>query len=208
MVTISGSLNARAQEITQYDLTVRQNEVYIWEVVELDLNGFRNIFGFDPIFSEGEQIKKVIRSIQTIATGWLLKVESWDYKDDWNENGTEERHRIYDYGALYDEEVFLPVPVDGYLEDTQPFVEDEGYIMTGHTVVKLESNFRLEITYNDRGVKLSEIYYDRTDNIIVKVEGTFKMIPMGNYYIFFVFPSIIGVIIVLIAKKKLRVKNL
>ena len=64
-----------------------------------------------------------------------------------------------------------------------------------------------EKEYDTRGVLLTETVYDEFDNVIVRLEGTFQIIPFGNYYIGFTIMGIVAIIIISIRRKHFRIKN-
>jgi hypothetical protein len=65
----------------------------------------------------------------------------------------------------------------------------------------------MEKEYDYRGVLVSEAYYDDDNILMVKVEGKFRIIPLGNYFVGFIAFAIVGVIIVMKKKKLIRVVN-
>jgi len=59
--------------------------------------------------------------------------------------------------------------------------------------------------FDPRGVLVEETYYDEDDQIIIRSEGKFRIIPFGITFIGFTIFAIIAIIVVF-KKKNLRIK--
>ena len=71
------NLNTKAQE-NDYSVGFTEGTELIWEVIELDLMSFNEIFGFEPNFEIGDQNRIIIREISDSAGLWLIEIEFWD----------------------------------------------------------------------------------------------------------------------------------
>ncbi|MFW9952443.1 MAG: hypothetical protein ACFFKA_20175, partial [Candidatus Thorarchaeota archaeon] len=60
--------------------------------------------------------------------------------------------------------------------------------------------------YDTRGILLTETFYDEFDQVIVRLEGTFRFIPFGMEFIGFTILAILAIIVISIRKKILRIK--
>ncbi len=209
-MTSNISLNARAQ--TNYSSPLKDNDEFIWEVRELDLHNFKKVFGFEPVFEVGDQIKKkIIDILGPESYGWSLTVEEWDYDSDFNAGGKIKYDVIPKYPQDYDENIFIPTPVNEYLLDAlhaETFISSgDGYSVSGSILTKLDKGpfgdtFRMEKEYDFRGVLVSEKYISTPDErVIVHVSGTWA-IPFGSYFFGFMAIGIIGIVILMIKKNK------
>jgi hypothetical protein len=52
-----------------------------------------------------------------------------------------------------------------------------------------------------------ESCYDEFDQILVKVEGTFRIIPFGLYFIGFMVAGIIGILTLILRRKRFIISN-
>jgi len=73
------NFNVKAQD-PGYKIGFNEGTELIWEVTQLDLSSFREVFGVDPIFELEDQIRMVIRSIEESHVVWRIEVSFWDYK--------------------------------------------------------------------------------------------------------------------------------
>lgn len=189
----------RAQQ--SYELDINEDDEFIWEVTELNAHNFKKVFGFDPAFEEGDQQKIVIKKIFEAGNGWTLTLEKWDWKSNWEANGTISSNFVSSDPNEYDDNLFIPVPVTDYLGEADLASE---YIIEGSKVTKRAQDYNLEMEYDSRGIKLSEAYIDDDGIIMVKVEGQWT-IPLGEYFILFIGISIIAVIFIIIKNKKFQI---
>ena len=212
----SFTIETRAQS---YDFSFNEDDEFVWEVVELDLHNFKKIFGFEPIFEEGDQIKKRIRSILDFDTSWSLTIEAWDYDSSFEGNGSIEYYTVNRDAALYDEDLFIPTPVADYLIEvdrliTQKIILDSSYSATASTLIKHDkgvdgSRYTMTKIYDSRGILAVERYTDDDagDRVIVEISGSF-MIPIGETFLVFMGLSITAVVVVMIKRKSFEVKKL
>ncbi len=63
-----------------------------------------------------------------------------------------------------------------------------------------------EKEFDPRGILVIETYYDEFDQVIIKSEGRFQIIPFGITFIGFTIVAIIAIILISIKKKNLRIK--
>jgi hypothetical protein len=65
-----------------------------------------------------------------------------------------------------------------------------------------------EKEFDTRGIIAIETYYDEFDQVIVRTEGTFRIVPSGTYFIGFSIVAIIAIIFISLKKKKIRTTSL
>lgn len=202
LFTMIFSVNVKAQ--TTYTVDISQDDQFTWEVRELNLNNFKKVFGYEPGFEEGDQLRKRITDVIETSYGWNLIIENFDYGSDFNSNGSVETYSLYKTPEEYSDNIFIPTPIEDYLQEASETWSGDYQLQGVRTVVKLNPNYRLEMEYNDQGIKVSEAYYDKNDILLVRVEGNFT-VPFGNYFMGFLAFSVIGLVIVLLKKGNLSV---
>jgi len=209
IVIFSSSFSLISKAEPEHDIGFTEGTELIWEVTELDLDNFRMIFGFDPNFEIGDQIRMIIREIRPTSATWIIVVEFWDYKTDWGLSG--ETFSIYlgNYPENYDDYLFSLTPVEDYLDQVIATKTSE-YYRTGLSIFKqAKSDTGMDYTwqkeFDPRGVLVEETYYDEDDQIIIRSEGKFRIIPFGITFIGFTIFAIIAIIVVF-KKKNLRIK--
>ena len=74
--------NTKAQD-EEFTVGFTEGTELIWEVTDLNLMKFKETFGFEPNFEQGDQNRMIIRDISSTAEAWLIEIEFWDYKADW-----------------------------------------------------------------------------------------------------------------------------
>ena len=197
------SVDVKAQK---YEFELDEDDSFTWEVTELNPHQFEKVFGFEPNFEKNDETKKTIKRIDDTEDGWMLTLEFWDFKIDKDDNGTIVYEDVPDSPGDYDENIFIPTPVNDFLANTDLGSE---YTVTGDTVERIESDYTMTKKYDSRGVLVLEEYVDDDGIVLVKVEGTFRVIPSGNIELVlgFIALAITGIIIVLIKKKKFLIKN-
>ena len=196
------SINVYAQ--SAYSLKIYKDDIFIWEITELKTHNFEKVFGFEPVYEKGDQIRKIIRNIMDGATGWTVITEDWDYGSNWEEKGIIKYNSVSENPNGYNDNIFIPTPVDEYLEEALNSLPSS-YSVQGATITKRTSNYKMVKEYDYRGVLVSEAYYDDDNILMIKVEGTFRIIPIGNYFLGFIFIAITGLIIATIKKRKIQV---
>ena len=210
LVAFSSSFSSNGKAALVHDIGFTEGTELIWEITELDLVSFRTIFGFDPNYELGDQIRMIIRGIiPDFSIAWIIDVEFWDYKTDWGLSG--ELYSIYinRNPELYDDYIFSLTPVEDYLENAIAFLPSE-YYRSGLSIFKQsKSDTGLDYTwqkeFDPRGILIEETYYDEFEQIIIRSEGKFRIIPFGMTFIGFTLLAIIAIIVVS-KKKNLRIK--
>jgi len=203
------NLNTKAQE-DDYTIGFTEGTELIWEVAELDLMSFREIFGFEPNFEIGDQNRIIIREITEASSYWLIEIEFWDYKTDWGLSGKTMRLDMEKSPESYSDYLFSLSPVEEYLEAAIAALPSEYYrdglslFKQGKSDTGLDYLWKKE--YDTRGILLTETFYDEFDQVIVRLEGTFQIIPFGTTFIGFTLLAITAIIIVMMKKKSLRIK--
>jgi len=203
------NLNTKAQEYG-YLPGFNEGTELIWEITELDLTEFREIFGIDPNFELGDQNRMIIRDITEASISYSVRIEFWDYKTDWGLSGKDININIFKNPELYNEYLFCLTPIEGYLDEVMSHLPSE-YSRIGYSVFKQArsdtgKDYLWEKEFDSRGILAIETYYDEYDQVIVRLEGTFRIIPFGINFIGFTIVAIIAIIVVSIKKKNLRIK--
>ena len=203
------NLNTKAQE-TDYTIGFTEGTELIWEVAELNLMDFKEIFGFEPNFEIGDQNRIIIREINEGTLHWIIRIEFWDYKTDWGLSGKTLTLTMLKNPESYADYLFSLYPVDQYLQAAVDRLPSE-YYKFGLSIFKQGRSdtglgYTWEKEYDARGVLLTETFYDEFDQVIVRLEGTFRFIPFGTVFIGFTLLAITAIIIVIIKKKSLRIK--
>jgi len=61
-----------------------------------------------------------------------------------------------------------------------------------------------EKEFDSRGILAIETYYDEDTQIIVRLEGTFRIIPFGTYFIGFSILAIVAIVFISLKKKLIK----
>ena len=186
------------------------NDEFIWEVKELNKDKFEYTFNAEPNFDIGDQIKIVIREVIDIELNrWTIIVAFWDFGTDWSVDGEIQYLTIGQYPEVYDDYLFIPAPVEDYLETAVDNLPSEYYLEPPTTIgrqAKSDTNkeYRAEKNFDISGVIISETYFDDVGTVIVKMEGTFFLVPLGFSFIGFMAIAIISIIAIFLKKNKIR----
>ena len=210
IVIFSSSFSLIGKAEPEHEIGFTEGTELIWEITELDLVSFRTIFGFDPNYELGDQIRMIIRDvISDSSITWIIDVEFWDYKTDWGLSG--ELYPIYinRNPEHYDDYLFSLTPVEDYLEQAIAFLPSE-YYRIGLSIFKQSKSdtgidYLWQKEFDPRGILIEETYYDEFDQIIIRSEGKFRIIPFGITFIGFTIVAIVAIIVVS-KKKNLRIK--
>ena len=212
-VIFSSCFNVIGKAEIEHEIGFTEGTELIWEITVLDLESFREIFGSDPNFELGDQIRMIIREINELTFYWNIYIEFWDYKTDWGLSGETIEILIAKSPDAYDDYLFSLTPVEDYLEQAIAALPSE-YSRSGLTIFKQGKSdsgmdYLWEKQFDSRGILVIETYYDvdNFDQIIIKSEGKFQIIPFGITFIGFTIFAIIAIIVVSIKKKNLRIKN-
>ena len=210
-VIFSSSFSSIGKAVQDHEIGFTEGTELIWEVIELDLESFREIFGFNPNYELGDQIRMIIRDISDSTGTWIIEVEFWDYKTDWGLSGDIFSIFIGKYPENYADYLFSLTPVEEYLEHVIETHSSE-YYRSGSSLFKQAKNYDTGMDYlwkkefDPRGILIEETFYDEFDEIIIRSEGKFRIIPFGITFIGFTILAIIATIVVSIKKKNLRIK--
>jgi hypothetical protein len=203
-------LNVKAQE-DEYSVGFNEGAELVWEVVELDLMKFKETFGFEPNFEIGDQNRIIIRDISESAGLWLIAIEFWDYKTDWGLSGKQLTLFMGKDPAQYQDYLFSLYPVEQYLDAAIESLPTD-YYRVGLSMYKQGKSstgldYLWEKEYDFNGILVTETVYDESlVQIIVRLEGTFRFIPSGFYFVGFSIIAIIAIIVVSLKRKHLRIK--
>ncbi|MFX0047289.1 MAG: hypothetical protein ACFE8G_03890 [Candidatus Hermodarchaeota archaeon] len=203
------NLNTKAQE-DEYSVGFTEGTELIWEVTELDLMSFKETFGFEPNFEIGDQTRMIIREIIGTTIYWLIEIEFWDYKTDWGLSGKSVTLQMGKRPIYYSDDLFSLFPVEQFLEATIALLPSEYYriglslFKQGKSDTGLDYLWQKE--YDTRGILLSETFYDQFDQVIVRLEGTFRFIPFGTAFIGFTLLATTAIIIIMMKKKSFKIK--
>jgi len=209
-VIFSSCFSLIGKATPDHEIGFTEGTELIWEITELDLESYRRIIGIDPNYELGDQIRMIIRDIGTSSGSWILSVEFWDYKTDWGLSGDTFNFYIGNDPEDYDDYLFVLTPVEDYLEQAILTLPSE-YYRTGLSIFKQGKSdtgidYVWEKEFDPRGLLIVETYYDEFDQIIIRWEGQFRIIPFGITFIGFTIFAIIAIIVVSIKKKNLRIK--
>lgn len=201
------NFNVKAQD-PEHGLGFNEGTELIWEVKQLDLSSFREVFGFDPNFELEDQIRMIIREIDDSAGMWIIGIEFWDYKTDWGLSGEMKSIYIGKYPEDYDDYLFCLTPIDDYLDEVMDNLPSE-YYRIGYSIFKqgrsdTGKDYLWEKEFDTRGILAIETHYDEFNQIIVRIEGTFRIVPFGTYFIGFSIVAIFAIIFISLKKKKIR----
>ena len=208
-IIFSSCLNFNVKaEVVEHSLGFNEGTELVWEVTRLDLSRFREVFGFDPNFELEDQIRMVIREIHDSARSWIIDVEFWDYKTDWGLSGELIPIYIGVYPSDYDDYLFCLTPIDDYLDKVRDNLPSEYYI-NGYSIFKQArsdtgKDYLWEKEFDTRGILAIETHYDEFDQVIIRMEGTFRIIPFGTSFIGFSIVAVIAIIFISLKKKKIR----
>ena len=209
IIIFSSSFSPIGKAVPDHEIGFTEGTELIWEIIELDLESFREIFGFDPNYELGDQIRMIIREIQPSSSTWIILVEFWDYKTDWGLSGETFSIYIGNYPENYDDYLFSLTPVEDYLDQVIITLTSE-YSRSGLSIFKQGKSdngidYIWQKEFDPRGILIEETYYDEFDQIIIRSEGKFRIIPFGTTFIGFTLLAIIAIIVVS-KKKNLRIK--
>ena len=201
--------SANAASVT-YNIGVKQNDEFVWEIKDLNLDKFEATFGIEPNFHVGSQVRMVIREVDDITSKWSIVVEFWDYGSNWLAKGSVEEIDIPKYPNQYDDFIFIPTPTKNYIEEALTNLSSQYYSLSDNMIGKQDVSsigvdYKVQKTYNLDGVLTSETYLDQANLVIVKLEATFQIIPFGFSYLGFMSLTIIGLVII-VKRKKLSSK--
>ncbi|MHA1725655.1 MAG: hypothetical protein ACTSXH_12615 [Promethearchaeota archaeon] len=205
LLMINQVLTVHAQAI--YSVGVNEDDIYIWEVKELRKHEFSKVFGFEPFFSVGDQIRmKIEQIIESTDGAHTIVAEFWDYGTDWNAKGEIKYYSVPSGPSEYEDNLFILTPIEKFLEEAMKSLPN-AYSLDGTTVTKLSANYTTILEYHSKGILYSETYINDDGIVMVKVEGTFRIIPLGYSYIIFMLLSIVIVIIKIIKSKIFNIKE-
>ncbi len=201
------NLNSKAQEYG-YSPGFNEGTELVWEITQLDLSSFREIFGFDPNFELGDQNRMIIRDITEASIAYSVRIEFWDYKTDWGLSGEDITIDIFKNPELYNEYLFCLTPIEGYLDEVMSHLPSE-YYRIGYSVFKqgrsdTGKDYLWEKEFDSRGILAIETYYDEDTQVIVRLEGTFRIIPFGTYFIGFSILAIVAIVFISLKKKLIK----
>ena len=201
------NLNTKAQEYG-YTMGFNEGTELIWEITQLDLSSFRDVFGFDPNFELGDQNRMIIRVITEATISYAVTIEFWDYKTDWGLSGKEKTLNIFKNPELYDEYLFCLTPLEDYLTEVLLTLPSE-YYREGFSIFKQAisdtgKDYLWQKEYDTRGILAVETYYDESHQVIIKLEGTFRIIPFGTQFIGFSIVAIVAIIFISLKKKLIK----
>jgi len=208
IICIFFSVNVKAQD---YNLELKKNDEYVWEIKELNEDKFEFTFNTEPNFAVGDQIKMVVRDVTDIeGVSWSIVVEFWDYGTDWTASGELEDLSVSKLPQAYNDNLFIPTPVDSYLETALANLPSEYYFVSTLAIGRqaksdIDINYRVEKSFDIHGILFSETYFDEVGSIIVKLEGTFFLVPLGFSFIGFMMIAIISIIAIFFKKNKISI---
>lgn len=193
------------QEEDTYQVGIRAGQIYTWTVTELDKETFEDVFGYEPAFDKEDQLRIRISEVALHPSQqyWEVSIEFWDYKMSWSREGLNQTKRINKSPEDYNDDLFIPIPANEFLtelEDTQTEYESEDF-----TVTREFETYTMIREYNPEGVQLTETYLDEEENTIVKVEGNFRRIPFGSFYLGFLILGLLSMVVSVLIRKRYTV---
>lgn len=205
-------VNVKAQQ--EYTLNLNQNEEFTWKVTSLDVFKFQQILGAEPNIEVGDQIRIIIRNIDSGSTFYDLTVEFWDYKMDWGQSGRIEDLTMSTDPDLYKDYIFCLTPVDTYLSAVEESSSTgPEYTVTADSISKViraetGRDYIREKVYDRRGVPISETWYEyTTGRVIVRVEGSSLSVPFGIFFIGFIIIAIMAIVFITLKRNQLIFKT-
>ena len=206
LICIILSVNTNAQ--VTYNIGIKENDQFVWEIRDLNLDKFEATFGIEPNFQVGSQVRMIIRDVTDVeGLRWSISAEFWDYGSNWVAEGEVEYLSILRYPSQYKDYIFIPTPVNSYVEEALTTLPSQYYSLADNMIGKQDVSdigvdFKVEKTYNIDGVLISETYLDQANFVIVKLEATFQIIPFGFSYLGYMSLAVIGLIIIVKRKKR------
>ena len=150
----------------------------------------------------------VVRNIQEATNFWFINVEFWNYKTDGSSSGELIRLSIGKLPEDYEDSLFCLTPIDDYLDKASESLPSEyykeGYSIFKQAISDTGKDYKWEKEFDTRGILAVETYYDEFDQVIVRLEGTFRIIPFGTDFIGFSIVAIVAIIFISLKKKKIR----
>lgn len=198
----------------EYTLNLNENEEFTWKVTSLDVFKFQQILGAEPNIEIGDQIRIIIRNIDSGSTFYDLTVEFWDYKMDWGQSGRIEDLTMSTDPDLYKDYIFCLTPVDTYLSavETSSSTGPE-YTVTSDSISKViraetGRDYIREKVYDRRGVPISETWYEyTTGRVIIRVEGSSLSVPFGLFFIGFIIIALMAIVFITLKRNQLIFKT-
>lgn len=208
----------RAQEEHPYTLGIKKYDEFVWEVTDLDLYYFERVFGSEPNFDIGDKNRAIITDLYESEIEWAIYTEEWYYKDNWGENGVSVQYELLKNPVLFTDNIYILMPVDDYLEEAATVLPSE-YTVRGSTVTKIVKSdatgveYRWEKQFDIKGFLHRESVYlydpdpDAAEILIVRIEGGFRVIPMGITFLIFTFIALFALIIISMKGRKFHLTN-
>lgn len=198
----------------EYTLNLNQNEEFTWKVTSLDVFKFQQILGAEPNIEVGDQIRIIIRNIDSGSTFYDLTVEFWDYKMDWGQSGRIEDLSMSTDPDLYKDYIFCLTPVDTYLSAVEASSSTgPEYTVTSDSISKViraetGRDYIREKVYDRRGVPISETWYEyTTGRVIVRVEGSSLSVPFGIFFIGVIIVALMAIVFITLKRNQLIFKT-
>ncbi|MFW9937275.1 MAG: hypothetical protein ACFFD5_06475 [Candidatus Thorarchaeota archaeon] len=201
-----------AQEEEDFFLQLSEGDELVWEVTELNDYYFRNTFGSEPNFEKGDKIRFVITDLYEGAIQWSITIEQWDYKFDWGERGDIKTYELLKNPIQFNDYIFILTPTDDYLQEAMTNLDTNIYSVSGNSITKrvkseIGVDYRWRKQFDTNGVITREtVYTYDQDIIIVEVEGGYRVIPFGFYFIGFMLFSLLALILINFRKKKFIIR--
>ena len=206
------NFNVKAQD-AEHSIGFNAGTELIWEITQLNISSIRDVFDVDPNFELEDQKRMVINNIQETTDTWRIYVAFWDFKTDWSLDGELRTIEIGKYPEDFNDYTFCLTPIGDYLDAVIDNLPSE-YSVNGYSLFKQERNIKTgkdytwEKEFDTRGILAIETYYNEFGQVIVRMEGTFRIIPSGTYFIGFSIVAIMAIIIISLKKKKIRTTSI
>ena len=215
LITISMcfNINVRAQEDEQeFFMGLNEGDELVWEVTELNEYYFRNTFGSEPNFEKGDKIRIVISELYEGAVEWSITTERWDYKEEWGERGDTVVYELFKNPIQFNDYIFILTPTDDYLQEAMTNLDTNIYSVSGNSITKrvksdIGVDYRWRKNFDTKGVLSREtVFTYDLDIVIIMIEGGYRVIPFGFYFLGFMAFALTALIIINFRKKKFLIK--
>jgi hypothetical protein len=203
----------KAQEEEQeFSMRLNEGDELVWEVKEINEYYFITTFGSEPNFEKGDRIRIVITDLYEGTIQWSITTEEWDYKDDWGERGESRTYEVFKNPIQFDDYIFILTPTDDYLQEALTNLDTNIYSVSANSITKrvkseIGVDYRWRKHFDIRGVLSREtVYTYDLDIIIIQIEGGYKVISFGFYFVGFIIFALSSLIIFGLKKKKILIR--
>lgn len=200
-----------------YDLSVTDDDGFIWEVDTCDQNKYETYFGEEPNFKEGTKKKVDFREITEKSDYWSIDYDKWDYTlnedtflEDPDENKeikiyknpSDQANRTYVIEDIIEMWV-IATPVDNYLSVYRDNFENaiinvyvEGLTLEAKYAFS-NIEYEISLTYTFNGVIENIQYIEEDGTVFVDINLHRDMVSSYPIPIILMIISITSIVIIL-----------